>query len=125
MSDGHFIIPVKYYIRTFIALLILTVITVAVSRVDLGILNTPLAIFVASIKATLVGMYFMGLRWERFNLVMVFGGISCIILFCLFTFIDLKTRGEIYKEAEKAYKYKSPVKLVSPNKNHHGKKEHH
>ena len=36
---GHFIIPKKYYQMTLGALLVLTVFTVAISRVDLGILN--------------------------------------------------------------------------------------
>ena len=45
---GHFIIPKKYYQMTFVALLILTVLTVLISRVDLGILNTPVAILVTS-----------------------------------------------------------------------------
>ena len=62
---GHFIIPKKYYQFTFVALLILTVFTVLISRVDLGILNTPMALFVAIVKASLVGAFFMGLRWEK------------------------------------------------------------
>ena len=62
---GHFIIPKKYYQFTFVALLILTVFTVLISRVDLGILNTPMALFVAIVKAGLVGAFFMGLRWEK------------------------------------------------------------
>ena len=110
---GHFIIPKKYYQMTFIVLLILTVFTVLISRVDLGILNTPVAILVASIKAGFVGTYFMGLKWEKSNLIFVFGGIAAIILFFLFTFVDLAYRGAITDDVSRPYDYKSPVKIVT------------
>ena len=74
--SSHTIIPKKYYQFTFVALLILTVITVVVSRFDFGMLNVPIAILVASIKAGLVGAFFMGLRWEKSNLIFVFGGVA-------------------------------------------------
>ena len=64
---GHFIIPKKYYQMTFVALLILTVFTVLISRVDLGILNTPVAILVASIKATFVGAFLWDLNGKELN----------------------------------------------------------
>ena len=117
---GHFIIPKKYYQMTFIVLLILTVFTVLISRVDLGILNTPVAILVASIKAGFVGTYFMGLKWEKSNLIFVFGGIAAIILFFLFTFIDLAYRGLIVEEVARPYDYKSPVKIVMDKDMHKG-----
>ena len=103
MSDNnhssHFIVPVKYYIRTFIALLILTVITVAVSRVDLGILNTPMALFIALIKMSLVASFFMALRWEKgINPILALGSVIAVIIFFLFTFSDVAFRGDIYEE---------------------------
>ena len=53
----------------------------------------------------------MGLRWERANLIFVFGAIAAMILFFLFTFVDLAYRGAVSSEVEKAYEYKSPVKV--------------
>ncbi len=57
---------VKVYIRVFIALLVLTVITVAVSYLEM---SPPAAIalglFIASVKASLVACYFMHLISER------------------------------------------------------------
>ena len=117
---GHFIIPKKYYQFTFVALLILTVFTVLISRVDLGFLNTPVALLVATIKATLVGAFFMGLRWEKANLVFVFGAIAAMILFFLFTFVDLAYRGAITDEVHSPYGYKSPVKIIEYGSGHHG-----
>ena len=113
---GHFIIPKKYYQFTFVALIILTIFTVVISRVDLGILNTPMAIFVASIKATFVGAFFMGLRWERSNLIFVFGAISAMILFFLFTFVDFVYRGSLSGEVEMPYHKGTPATMIEKNK---------
>ena len=49
---------------TFFALLVLTGITVYVAGQDFGALNTPVALTVAVIKATLVVWLFMGLRYN-------------------------------------------------------------
>ena len=111
MSE-HFIIPKKYYQITLIALLILTVFTVAISRVDLGILNTPMAIFVACVKTAFVGLFFMGLKWEKFNLVFVFSSIVAVILFFLFTYTDIAYRGELNEHSAVPHSYDSPVKLI-------------
>ena len=72
----HFIIPKKYYQLTFIALLILTIFTVLISRVDLGFLNTPVAIAVATLKASLVGAFF-GASLGKANLIFVFWCYCC------------------------------------------------
>lgn len=110
--SNHFIIPKKYYQFTFVALMILTVFTVLISRIDLGVLNTPVALAVAIVKASLVGAFFMGLRWEKANLIFVFGAIAAMILFFLFTFIDLAYRGAITNEVKTPYDYKTPVNVI-------------
>ena len=58
---GHFIIPKKYYQFTFVALIILTIFTVLISRVDLGFLNTPVALAVATVTmaVAIVAMIFL------------------------------------------------------------------
>ena len=101
----------KDYIITFIALLILTVITVAISYVNLGILNIPVAIGVASIKMAFVGFIFMGLRYEKgINSILFIGAFACIIVFFLFTYSDIGFRGTIHEEELKIIDVKSPVK---------------
>ena len=65
---GH-LVPVRYLVIAGLALLALTVITVAVRFVDLGEANMPIAMGVAVVKATIVALVFMHLRWDRpFNL---------------------------------------------------------
>ena len=48
----------------YVALLLLTVVTVLVSYVDLGMLNVVVALLIASAKASLVALFFMHLRSE-------------------------------------------------------------
>lgn len=62
---GH-ILPFSYYRNTLIALLVLTVVTVGVSYIhfESGIANIMVAMFIASIKAVLVALFFMHLRYE-------------------------------------------------------------
>ena len=57
---------VKIYMRVFVALLVLTVVTVGVSYVDLGFTgNVALALFIALVKGGLVACYFMHLVSEE------------------------------------------------------------
>jgi cytochrome c oxidase subunit IV len=54
----------KTYIYVWVVLLIFTAVTVGVSFVNLGIGNAAVALIIASIKASLVALYFMHLRHE-------------------------------------------------------------
>ena len=78
-------------------LLVLTVITVAVAQVDLGVLNFAVAMLVASIKASLVCMYFMGLKYDHKENTVIFStSFIFMAIFMILTFGDLLTRGDIY-----------------------------
>ena len=57
---------VKVYFGVFFALLVLTVVTVAVSYLEVSVpVGIAIGLFVASIKATLVACYFMHLIDEK------------------------------------------------------------
>ena len=57
---------VRVYISVFVALMVLTVITVAVSRLDLSLpVAVTVALLVATVKGTLVACYFMHLISEK------------------------------------------------------------
>ena len=60
---GH-IVPAALFLKVFAALVVLTIITVAVSRAPLGPWNIVVAMGVASIKAMLVALFFMHLKYE-------------------------------------------------------------
>jgi caa(3)-type oxidase subunit IV len=61
----HHILSDKAAFTTFGALIVLTVVTVLVAKVDLGSLNLVVALLVASVKATLVAAIFMGLKYDK------------------------------------------------------------
>ena len=52
------------YIAVWAALVVLTAATVAVSYVHLGMMNIVVALLIASVKASLVALFFMHLRRE-------------------------------------------------------------
>ncbi|AXA35145.1 MAG: hypothetical protein D6691_07505 [Candidatus Hydrogenedentota bacterium] len=95
IMPGH-IVPVRVYLAVFCALVVLTVLTVKVAYVDLGLLNTPLALGIASVKAMLVVLYFMHARYSpRLILLVVIVSAFTLILLFAFTLSDYLTRGQI------------------------------
>jgi cytochrome c oxidase subunit 4 len=83
----------KTYFLVFGALLVLTLTTTGVAFLNLGPLNTPVALAIAMAKAALVMIYFMHLRHSAF-LTRVFAGAGLIWLlhFITFTLSDYLTR---------------------------------
>jgi len=63
-EEGH-IVPVSTFTKVLVALLILTVITVAAAQVDLGKWNIVGALVIASVKASLVVLVFMHGKYEN------------------------------------------------------------
>ncbi|MEX0887231.1 MAG: cytochrome C oxidase subunit IV family protein [Phycisphaeraceae bacterium] len=62
-AAGH-AAPLWLLAAVFAALLVLTGATVAVTQIQLGPLNVWLALLIATVKAALVVLYFMHLRWD-------------------------------------------------------------
>ena len=70
-------------------LLMFTVITVAVSKIDLGNANIWVALFIAVIKGGLVVMYFMHLRWDSpFNGIVLLAALFFVALFIGLALLD-------------------------------------
>jgi cytochrome c oxidase subunit 4 len=90
---GH-IVPVKFLVLICALLLFLTVVTVWVSRYDFTEINIAemgiiTALFVATVKATIVGLYFMHLRWDRPFIGFIFvGSILFVVLFICIALTD-------------------------------------
>jgi len=78
---GH-IVPISTYRNILLVLLFLTILTVGVSRIDLGAWNTVVAIVVATIKALLVACFFMHLKFEK-KLIILYAVYPLVILFLL------------------------------------------
>jgi cytochrome c oxidase subunit 4 len=75
----------RTYLAVFVALLVLTGITVAAAFLDLGPVNTPVALVVASLKAFLVLAFFMHLKVSH-RLVWVFVGAALVMFLLLLGF---------------------------------------
>ncbi|MBT3302140.1 MAG: cytochrome-c oxidase [Bacteroidetes bacterium] len=90
----------KHHISSFIshmwvwvALLILTVITVSAVLVDLKNFIVFAALFIATIKATIVAVYFMHLKFEsKIISIMLILTMVVFITFILLTFVDYSYR---------------------------------
>lgn len=86
---GH-VVPVRYLVGAGLALIVLTAITVASHSVDMGEANLPVALAIAMVKATIVALIFMHLRWDRpFNLLVLIGSIVFVLLLIAFTSMDV------------------------------------
>ena len=82
------------YFGVFFALMIMTAVTVLVSRIDLGILNTPIALAVAVVKMTLVILFFMHvIHSSRLTWVVVLAAFLWLGVLFMLTFSDYLSRG--------------------------------
>src|SRR5580704_4832679 len=87
---------VKFYVGILAALMFFTLLTVGVASIHLGPLNLAVAIVIASIKATLVVMFFMHLRYDnRFNATIVICSLLFIGVFFAYTMNDTDRRAEV------------------------------
>jgi cytochrome c oxidase subunit 4 len=89
----HHVTPKSQLFAVFGALMALTVITVLVSRVNLGYLNLPVAMVVAVTKALLVILIFMEVKYSP-KLVQVTAGVGFLFLgiMILYTMTDYLSR---------------------------------
>lgn len=87
------IVPKKTYYSIGAALFVLMFLTIALAYVDLGPFNIYVALTIAIIKATLVVMYFMHVKYNT-RLVWIFAGSGFVWLMIMFviTMSDYLTR---------------------------------
>jgi cytochrome c oxidase subunit 4 len=84
---------VKLYLGVFLALLVLTFVTVEAARHDFGALNNVVALTIAFTKALLVIAFFMHVRWAGKLVVLVVGsGFVFLGILFLFTMADYVSR---------------------------------
>jgi cytochrome c oxidase subunit IV len=91
MSE-HVVSP-KIYISVFLALMVFTVLTVVAAYFDLGRANVFIALTIAVIKATLVVLFFMHVRWSsKLTWVFVGAGLFWLFIMVALTLSDYMTR---------------------------------
>jgi cytochrome c oxidase subunit IV len=85
---GH-VSPIWMLLGVFALLIFFTVLTVAVTYVDLGPANIWIALGVAVVKGALVGLYFMHLRYDSpFNSLILVGAFLFLAIFIGFALMD-------------------------------------
>ena len=92
MTTDH-IVPTRVYYLIFAALMVGTAITVGVAFVDLGPFNAIVALTIAVLKATLVVLFFMHVRYStKLTWAVVLGSVFWLGILLALTFSDYLTR---------------------------------
>jgi cytochrome c oxidase subunit 4 len=89
----HQVVPKSTYVIIFVWLTVLLVVTVAAARIDLGAWNVPVALAIAVVKAVLIVLFFMHVRYSS-PLVQLFaaGGFLWLVILLGFTMADVWAR---------------------------------
>jgi cytochrome c oxidase subunit IV len=91
MSDH--IVPLRTYYLIFLTLIVCTAITVAVAFVDLGPMNVVVAMTIAVLKATLVVLFFMHVKYStKLTWAVVIGSVFWLGILIVMTSGDYLTR---------------------------------
>ncbi len=94
-SNVHHIIPFNTLLKTGIALFGLTLLTMIAfwSNQHLGVLAAPIAFLIAGVKAVLVMMFFMGLKYDSvMNRIIFATGFFFLFVLWLISYGDIFTR---------------------------------
>jgi len=87
------IVPSKTYFAIWATLMAMTLITTLVAFVDLGRFNTVVALAIATFKASLVVLFFMGAKYQsKLTRVTIICGIFFLGLLLAFSIVDYLTR---------------------------------
>lgn len=98
-TEHHHILPLRIYFGVAAALMVFTVITVVAAQFQFGEYNLLIAMIIAAVKATLVALFFMHLKYDNKIYAMVFvGSLLFLAVFIIFTMFDTLRRDDIYDE---------------------------
>jgi cytochrome c oxidase subunit IV len=82
-------VPLSILFGTFVALVLLTALTVAQSKLALGSVEIYVAMSIATVKAALVLIYFMHLRHDKsFNILIILFSLAFVAVFIGFCSMD-------------------------------------
>ena len=97
-QEEHFdpmshLVPVSLYVVIWASLMVFTALTVFAATVELGIFNIVVALLIATIKGTLVILFFMHLRYStELTMVTVVAAMFFLFLLLGLTMTDYLTR---------------------------------
>ncbi len=114
-TDPH-VLPIRNYLATWFALILLTALTFYVSYFNFGSMNIVVAIGIATLKASLVALIFMHLLYDnKFHAIILLGSILFVGVFMIFTMFDTNHRGNVDSiETQKAAKIADPFGQNAP-----------
>jgi len=102
---GHHLIPIPVYVKTLLALVVLTVLTMWISTVDLGKFNIVGNLGIASLKASLVMAFFMGLKYDNnLNRAFILSSFGALAILVVMSASDLWVRPKPLPVAVKSAK---------------------
>jgi cytochrome c oxidase subunit 4 len=81
------VVPLRLLAAVWLGLIVLTAVTVGAARVNLGGAALWVALTIAALKASLVALYFMHLRWDRRMNAVIF--VSALLFLMLFVGLAL------------------------------------
>lgn len=91
--SGH-VSPKSLYYTIFGALMVLTGVTVAAAFIELGPLNFPVALGIATLKATLVVLFFMHVKYSsHMTKLVVVTSLFFLLILLAETMMDYASRG--------------------------------
>ena len=91
--SSHHVVSWRVYLAVFVALCVLTLVTVQVAGHDFGRLNLIVALAIAVTKATLVVLYFMHARYSpRLTALVIASGLAFFAILLFLTLSDYVSR---------------------------------
>ncbi len=97
--NGNHVVGPAVYISVFVALLVLTFLTVWAANQNFGsdFINTVIAMAIATAKALLVAAFFMHLKYDgKMNVVFVALGLLLLFILIGFSLVDVLDRAEYF-----------------------------
>jgi cytochrome c oxidase subunit 4 len=91
---SHPVISTKFYTGIWAGLICLTVLTAAVSYLELGPFNIVLALVIATCKMLLVALFFMGVKYisEKMTVVVIVAGLFWLFILLALSMTDYISR---------------------------------
>ena len=90
---GH-VVPVGVYVSVFVALLVGTILTTEIAKIDLGKWNTVVALTIAVCKMLLVVLFFMHVKYATgLTRIVILGAFFWLGIMITLTCTDELTRG--------------------------------
>lgn len=90
--------PIPVLLAVFVALTVLTIITVAQASFDFGSWDVFIVMAIATVKASLVIFFFMHLAFDKpFNMIVFFSSFVFVGLFVIFTLGDSQMTADSFE----------------------------